>query len=90
MEWKKAKINTRTLSNKFLSGGLQKVDIQTKIEALQLSWIKRLNYEHEHQWKTIPKMLLKIYFGNFNVFTLTLIPPTGKWIYYLTSIGILC
>ena len=68
MEWEKSKINTKTLCNKFICGGLQKVDIQTKIEALQLSWIKRLYDEHDHQWKKIPKTLLKKYFGQSNVF----------------------
>ena len=56
------------MCNKFLSGGLQKVDIQSKIEALQFSWIKRLNDEHDHQWKKIPKTLLKKYFGQSDVF----------------------
>ena len=50
---KKAKINNKTLCNKFHGTGLQKVDIQSKIEALQLSWIKRLKDEHEQQWKQI-------------------------------------
>ena len=48
---KRAKINNKTLCNKFQNGGLQKVDIQSKIDALQLSWIKRLNDENDHQWK---------------------------------------
>ena len=65
---KKAKINNKTLCNKFHEGGLQKVDIQSKIEALQLSWIKRLKDEHEHQWKKIPEILLKKYFGYTDVF----------------------
>jgi len=48
---KKAKINNKTLCSKFQNIDLQKVDIQSKIDALQLSWIKRLNDEHVHQWK---------------------------------------
>ena len=65
---KKTKINSKTLCNKFIGGGLQKVDIQGKVDTLQLSWIKRLYDESEHQWKKLPRMLLIKYFGQTNVF----------------------
>ena len=39
---KKAKIKHSTLIGDFKQGGLKKVDIVTKIQSLQLSWIKRL------------------------------------------------
>ena len=75
---KKAKINSKTLCNKFQNGGLQKVDIKTKIEALQLSWIMRLNDDHEHQWKKIPRILLTKYFGHSKVFYPHFTPLTTK------------
>ena len=65
---KRAKISSKTLCNKFIGGGLQKVDIQSKVDALQLSWIKRLYDDNEHQWKKIPRALLIRYYGQFNVF----------------------
>jgi hypothetical protein len=48
---KNAKIKSKTLSNIYDGGGLQKVDIASKIQALQLSWVKRLNDDCDHQWK---------------------------------------
>ena len=65
---KRAKINNKTLCNKFQNGGLQKVDIQSKIDALQLSWIKRLNDENDHQWRKIPKITFTKYFGQSDIF----------------------
>ena len=34
---KKSKINSKTLCNKYIGGGLQKVDIQSKVDSLQLA-----------------------------------------------------
>ena len=59
---KRAKIKHATLCNTYENGGLQSVDIETKIKALQLSWIHRLFDQKEHQWKTIPRYLLRIFF----------------------------
>ena len=55
---KRAKINHNTMCNKFERGGLQKVDIKLKIDALQMSWVKRLNDSCDHQWKILPKFFL--------------------------------
>ena len=65
---KRAKIKHETLCNSFENGGLQSVDIEFKIKALQLSWIHRLFDQKEHQWKTIPRFLLRRNFGDINVF----------------------
>ena len=83
---KKAKIKSKTLSNKYDCGGLQKVDIAAKIQALQLSWVKRLNDDCDHQWKKIPRFLIKKYFGCSDIFyphlstnkTLPLLPKFYK------------
>ena len=61
---KKAKIKHLTLCNSYEMGGLQSVDIEIKIKALQLSWISRLYDSNDHQWKTIPKYYLESLFGN--------------------------
>ena len=65
---KRAKINHNTLCNKFSKGGLQKVDIKFKINALQMSWIKRLNDPFEHQWKILPKQFLVKAYGTSKIF----------------------
>ena len=65
---KRAKIKHETLSNSFETGGLQSVDIEVKIKALQLSWINRLFDQKEHQWKIIPRFLLQKNYGEVNVF----------------------
>ena len=54
---KRAKIKHQTLCYSYENGGLQSVDIEVKIKALQLSWIHRLVDQKEHQWKTIPRFL---------------------------------
>ena len=49
-------------------GGLKSVDIDSKISALQLSWIKRLYDNNNHPWKLIPKYLFKKHFGYEEIF----------------------
>ena len=61
---KRAKLKHQTLCNSYEMGGLQSVDIDFKIKALQLSWIKRLFDENEHQWKIIPRFFIKK-FGSY-------------------------
>ena len=66
---KRAKIKHETLSNSYENGGLQSVDIDLKIKALQLSWFHRLFDQKEHQWKTIPRYLFLKKFGCVNIFS---------------------
>lgn len=66
---KRAKLKHDTLCNTFENGGLQSVDIEIKIKALQLSWIHRLFDQKEHQWKIIPRFLLAKNYGDINVFS---------------------
>ena len=55
---KKAKIKHSTLIADYSQGGLRDIDIDTKIKALQLAWIKRLFDNNYHPWKILPKCLL--------------------------------
>ena len=64
---KRAKINHNSLCNHF-ERGLQKVDIQLKMDTLQMSWVKKLFDNCDHQWKTIPKSLLDKIYGHHNIF----------------------
>ena len=62
---KRAKIKHLTLCNSYEMGGLQSVDIETKMIALHLSWIKRLFDPSHQQWKTIPLFYLNQAFGQY-------------------------
>ena len=47
-------------------GGLRDIDIEKRVKALRLSWVKRLYDDTEHEWKIIPKFFLgKI---SYNIF----------------------
>ena len=67
-EGKRAKIKQSTLIGSYENGGLKSVDINSKIEALQLSWLKRLYDQNEHQWKQIPKYFIKKYYFSEDIF----------------------
>ena len=60
---KRAKIKHHTLCNSYETGGLQSVDIETKMNALHIAWIKRLFDPKPQQWKTIPLFYLNQIFG---------------------------
>ena len=57
---KPAKISHFTMCNAYERGGLQKTDINLKVDALHLSWVRRLFDDNDHQWKYIPKICLNI------------------------------
>ena len=57
---KRAKVKHSTLTGSYEIGGLKSLDIEAKIKALQLSWIKRLYDGSSHSWKNIPLF----YFSN--------------------------
>ena len=40
-----------------LEGGYKDVDIETKISALRVTWVKRLPGSNFHSWKIIPTIL---------------------------------
>ena len=52
---KPPKIKHSALIGSYERGGLKDIDIEKRIKALQLSWVKRLYDESEHDWKKIPK-----------------------------------
>ena len=58
------KIKHETLCLDFRNGGLRNCDIEGKIISLQILWLKRLIDENFHEWKLIPKNLMKKSFGS--------------------------
>ena len=65
---KRAKIRHATLVRDYKEGGLNDIDIDAKIEALQLSWLKRLYNKNYHPWKAIPLYLFPKLSPNFGFF----------------------
>ena len=57
------KIKHSTLCNKYENGGLKNVDILSKVNSLQCSWIKRLYDNSSHPLKIIPSYLLILISG---------------------------
>ena len=58
---KPAKIKHNTMCNSYEQGGLQMSDIDLKIDALHLSWVRRLFEGNDHQWKHIPRKCFREY-----------------------------
>ena len=56
-ENKKPKIIHSTLIADYSEGGYKDVDIETKISALKVTWVKRLSDSNFHSWKIIPTIL---------------------------------
>ena len=54
---KKPKIKHATLIADYSEGGYKDVDIETKIYALKVNWVKRLLDSIFHSWKIIPTIL---------------------------------
>ena len=52
---KRAKIKHSTLISDYSDGGLRDIDIELKIKALQLSWLRRFHDSNLHPWKNIPR-----------------------------------
>ena len=52
---KSQKLNT--LSTDYSEGGYKDVDIETKIAALKVIWVRRLLDSNFHSWKIIPTIL---------------------------------
>ena len=58
---KPAKIKHNTMCNSYEQGGLQMSDIDFKIDALHLSWVRRFIQGDDHQWKHIPRKCFSKY-----------------------------
>ena len=56
---KRPKIKHNWLTGNFEDGGLKDIDIESKLKALKLSWIKRLSDSNFHPWTTLAAKLLK-------------------------------
>ena len=50
-----SKISQKTLIQDITQGGLKLCHFQTKIDALKLTWVKRLTSNTKHKWKLVPK-----------------------------------
>ena len=99
---KRPKIKHSTLIGNFENGGLKDINIESKLKALKLSWIKRLLDSNFHLWKTSAAKLsepvggTKIFHSNLSMSKechkgLTSLPTFYKQLiefWELTSIGI--
>ena len=76
---KKPKIKHSCLIADYENGGLKDIDIETKMAALQLSWLKRLYSDNFHPWKNIPLKCIEIKFGTKEIFypNVEIVPPSG-------------
>ena len=61
---KPPKIKHKALIGSYERGGLKDIDIESRIKALRLSWVKRLYDDSEHEWKIIPKFFMEKYAKN--------------------------
>jgi hypothetical protein len=61
---KPPKIKHSALVGSYERGGLKDIDIEKRIKALRISWVKRLYDETEHEWKIIPKFFLDKFSSN--------------------------
>ena len=56
---RKPKIKHTSLIGDYIEGGMKDIDIEAKLESLQIQWVKRLTNNNSHSWKIIPNVLLK-------------------------------
>ena len=80
---KPPKIKHKALIGSYERGGLKDIDIENRIKALKLSWVKRLYDDNEHEWKIIPKFYLQkfsdnIFYPNLKVDVRSKIPMFYK------------
>ena len=60
---KPPKVKHAAMVGSYERGGLKDIDIEKRIKALRLSWVKRLYDDTIHEWKIIPKF----YFEKFEM-----------------------
>ena len=63
-----AKLKHNTISKNVQYGGLNNVDIESKIISSQCSWVNKVYHESFHEWKIIPLILVKYTFGEWFIF----------------------
>ena len=66
---KKPKIKHSTLIGEYSQGGLNDVDIKSKIKSLHLSWLCSLYSENKHPWMLIPNYIIKKVFMLETIFS---------------------
>ena len=61
---KPPKIKHTSMVGSYERGGLKDIDIEKRLQALRLSWARRLYDGMEHEWKIIPKFYIEKYAKN--------------------------
>ena len=61
---KPPKVKHSAMIGSYEKGGLKDIDIERRIKALRLSWVRRLYDETDHEWKLIPKFYLEKFSTN--------------------------
>ena len=61
---KPPKIKHSAMIGSYERGGLKDIDIEKRLKALRLSWVRRLYDDSIHEWKVIPKFYLEKYSQN--------------------------
>ena len=56
-------IKHSTLIGDYAEGGLKNVDINTKLKALKLTWVRRQSDDNYHPWKVLPREYLALVEG---------------------------
>ena len=60
---RKPKIKHFTPTADYSEGGYKDVDIETRVSALTVTWVKRLLGSNFHSWKIIPTILFSVIGG---------------------------
>ena len=58
---KNPKIKHSTLIGEYEWGGPKKVDVDTKLRSIRISWLRRPFDNNYHPWKSIPLKMIKQY-----------------------------
>ena len=61
---KPPKIKHSAMVGSYERGGLRDLDIERRLRALRLSWVRRLYDETEHEWKIIPTFFIEKFAKN--------------------------
>ena len=65
---KNLKIKHSTLIGEYEWGGLKKVDVDTKLRSIKISWLRRLFDNNYHPWKIIPLKMIEQYDKSLGIF----------------------
>ena len=79
---KRPKIKHAALLSSYELGGLKSLDIEAKIKALQLTWVKRLYDGSLHSWKNIPLFYINMHGTEIFYPNLEIIPKNNMPVFY--------